>query len=116
MKILCQHCGCWTDIHISGRRRLDLDGNKVLASLQASGSVTLTAREYGVTRGSIRNCLKAIGTTAAESSKGQGGGMRRLALVAVTVLSWVYGVLHAVDKWLGGLIDAWLEKLFEDGK
>ncbi len=64
MKILCQHCGQWTDTHISGRKRLDLDGNKVLASLHATKNVTATAQQFGVSRGSIRNALKSIGTTS----------------------------------------------------
>jgi len=40
--------------------------------------------------------------------------MRRLMLAALTVLSWLCGPLHVLDKWLAGVIDAWPEKLFED--
>jgi len=66
--IVCPHCGAWFRLP-TGRRPLHLDGNNVLASLQASGSVTLTAREFGVSRGSVRNALKAVGVTAAEVRK-----------------------------------------------
>ena len=61
MKITCPHCGKSVVVNGIGRPLLNLDGNKVLATLRANGSVTLTAKEYGVSRGSIRNILKDIG-------------------------------------------------------
>jgi len=66
MKVVCPNCGNEVIVSGLGRPPLNLDGIKVLASLQANGSVTLTAIEYGVSRGSIRNALKAIGLTPKE--------------------------------------------------
>jgi hypothetical protein len=59
----------WQEVNGLGRKRLHPAGNKVLASLQTSGRVTLTAQEHGVSRGSIRNALKAIGVTPADVIK-----------------------------------------------
>jgi molybdenum-dependent DNA-binding transcriptional regulator ModE len=61
MKIVCQNCGVEVIVRGLGRPNLNLDGIKVLASLRANGSVTATAKEYAVSRGSIRNAMKAIG-------------------------------------------------------
>jgi hypothetical protein len=61
MKVSCPNCGNEVIISGLGRLRKKLDGIKVLASLRANGSVTATAREYAVSRGSIRNAMKAIG-------------------------------------------------------
>jgi molybdenum-dependent DNA-binding transcriptional regulator ModE len=61
MKVVCPNCGKEVTVSGLGRPKLNIDGIKVLASLRANGSVTSTAREYGVSRGSIRNILKAIG-------------------------------------------------------
>ena len=66
MKVVCPNCGNEVIVSGLGRPRANLDGIKVLASLQANGSVTLTAKEYGVSRGSIRNTLKANGLTPAD--------------------------------------------------
>ena len=66
MKVKCPNCGNEILVNRLGRPRTNLDGIKVLASLQANGSVTLTAKEYGVSRGSIRNSLKALGLTTGE--------------------------------------------------
>ena len=69
MKVVCQNCGCKVIVNGLGRPKVQLDGIKVLASLQTNGSVTLTAKEYGVSRGSIRNTLKGIGLTAKDIIK-----------------------------------------------
>ena len=69
MKVVCQNCGNEVKVSGLGRPKLNLDGIKVLASLQANGSVTATAKEYAVSRGSIRNTLKGIGLTAKEIIK-----------------------------------------------
>ena len=61
MKIVCQNCGVEVKVNGLGRPKLNLDGINVLASLRANGSVTATAKEYAVSRGSIRNAMKAIG-------------------------------------------------------
>jgi hypothetical protein len=60
MKVTCPNCHKSFVVGGLGRPRLNLPGNKVLASLRASGSVTLTAKEYGVSRGTIRNVIKAL--------------------------------------------------------
>ena len=60
MKIKCHHCGESILINGMGRPKLNLDGNKVLASLRATGSVTLTAKEFSCSRGSIRNAIKTV--------------------------------------------------------
>jgi transposase-like protein len=59
MKVTCPNCHKSFVVGGLGRRRLNLPGNKVLASLLANGSITLTAKEYGVSRGTIRNVIKA---------------------------------------------------------
>ena len=69
MKVVCPNCGAAVIVSGLGRPRTNLDGIKVLASLRANGSVTLTAKEYGVSRGSIRNTLKGIGLTAKDIIK-----------------------------------------------
>ena len=69
MKVVCPNCGNEVIVSGLGRPPLNLDGIKVLASLQANGSVTATAKEYAVSRGSIRNTLKGIGLTAKEIIK-----------------------------------------------
>ena len=69
MKVVCQNCGKEVIVGGLGRPRKKLDGNKVLASLRASGSVAATAKEYGVSRGSIRNTMKAIGLTTKDIIK-----------------------------------------------
>jgi len=61
VKIICPNCGNEVKVSGLGRPKLKIDGIKVLASLRANGSVTATAKEYGVSRGSIRNTLKDIG-------------------------------------------------------
>jgi molybdenum-dependent DNA-binding transcriptional regulator ModE len=61
MKVVCQNCGSGVLVKGLGRPKLNIDGIKVLASLRANASVTSTAKEYGVSRGSIRNILKDIG-------------------------------------------------------
>ena len=61
MKVECPNCGNEVIVSGLGRPKKKLDGIKVLATLQASGSVTATAKEYAVSRGSIRNVMKAIG-------------------------------------------------------
>lgn len=69
MKVVCPNCGNEVKVSGLGRPKLNLDGIKVLASLRANGSVTLTAKEYAVSRGSIRNTLKGIGLTAKDIIK-----------------------------------------------
>lgn len=66
MKVVCPNCGNEVIVNGLGRPKTNLDGIKVLATLRANGSVTLTAKEFGCSRGSIRNALKAIGTTSRE--------------------------------------------------
>ena len=61
MKVVCPNCGKEVTVSGLGRPRTNLDGIKVLATLRANGSVTATAKEYAVSRGSIRNAMKAIG-------------------------------------------------------
>ena len=69
MKVVCQNCGAEVIVSGFGRPRKNLAGNKVLASLRANGSVTATAIEYGVSRGSIRNAMKGIGLTTKDIIK-----------------------------------------------
>ena len=69
MKVVCPNCGNEVIVRGLGRPKTNLDGIKVLASLKANGSVTLTAKEYRVSRGSIRNTLKAIGLTVKDFIK-----------------------------------------------
>ena len=69
MKVVCQNCGSEVIVRGLGRPRTNLDGIKVLAILRANGSVTLTAKEYAVSRGSIRNAMKGIGLTTKDIIK-----------------------------------------------
>lgn len=66
MKVQCPNCGNEVIVRGLGRPRKNLDGNKVLGTLTANRSVTKTATEYGVSRGSIRNAMIAIGLTTKE--------------------------------------------------
>jgi hypothetical protein len=69
MKVICQNCGKEVTVDGLGRPKLNLDGIKVLATLRANGSITATAKEYAVSRGSIRNTLKGIGLTTKDTIK-----------------------------------------------
>jgi len=69
MKVECQNCGYEIIVSGLGRPRKKLDGNKVLGTLTANRSVTKTATEYGVSRGSIRNAMIAVGLTTKDIIK-----------------------------------------------
>jgi len=60
MKVICPNCGQEVMVNGIGRPKLNLDGIKVLTSLQANGSVTATAKEFHCSRASIRNAIKSI--------------------------------------------------------
>ena len=69
MKVVCQNCGSEVLVKGLGRPKLNIDGIKVLATLTANGSVTATAKEYAVSRGSIRKAMKGIGLTTKDIIK-----------------------------------------------
>jgi molybdenum-dependent DNA-binding transcriptional regulator ModE len=60
MKIICPYCGKEVSVNKLGRKPLNLNGVEVYASLQAHGTISATARKYGVSRASIRKAIKNI--------------------------------------------------------
>lgn len=58
MKIKCQHCGCWTETYVSGRKRLNHSVKIVYDTLNQCRTITATAKQLNCSRGYIYKVLK----------------------------------------------------------